>query len=99
MPREDGTSARQHLVKAWHSTRKMPKALAAAEVPEWGRYLLGMFHDLASGRMSSGFGPMGIGWAEMEAWSRLRRRPLAAWEVDILRRLDDAWLRAWSENG
>lgn len=97
MPREDGTTAREHLVKVWRQTRKPPKALAEAEMPEWGAYLLSLFHDLAAGRGSTGFGPSAITWGEMESWLRLRRLHLAGWEIDVLRRLDHAWLQAFAE--
>lgn len=40
--------------------------------------------------------PNPISHQEIEAFSRLRRIDLTAWEVDLLCRMDDAVLTAWS---
>lgn len=61
-------------------------------VPEAGNLLWSMFIDLSSGRSSNGFGPNPISWAEIEAWMRVKRWPLAPHHVEILRAMDDAWL-------
>ena len=94
VPGKDGHTPRTHLETAYRMSRRLPKRLAEAQVPEWGAYLVQLFHDMAAGRGSTGWGPAAIGWAEVEAWTRLRRLHLDAWEIDILRRLDHAWLHA-----
>lgn len=48
---------------------------------------------MSEGRTSNGFGPNPITFSDMLAWSHLCDRPISAWEVGVLRRLDHATLR------
>lgn len=64
------------------------------KLPSAGRHVWQAFSELHSARSGSGFGPNPISYAEMEAWSRLTRWPLAYWEVTALRQLDEAYLTA-----
>jgi len=96
IPGKDGHTPRAHLEAAQKMTGKAPRRLTEAEVPSWGQYLLNLFWDLQSARGSTGWGPAAMSWADMTAWIQLRRLRLDAWEVDVLRRLDQAWLQAYS---
>lgn len=96
IPGKDGFTPRAHLLTAQRMTGKAPRRLVAAEVPSWGEYLLNLFWDLQSARGSTGWGPAAMSWSDMVAWIQLRRLRLDAWEVDVLRRLDQAWLQAYN---
>lgn len=58
-------------------------------------YLMAWFGELAGPRRSGMSSPDPITWPEMQAWSALTARPLAPWEVQVLRALDVLWLDAW----
>lgn len=51
------------------------------------------FWQLDRARGSNGFGPLPVGYVEIEAWCRLRGTPLWPWELDALARMDDERLR------
>lgn len=61
-------------------------------VPEAGRLLWGWFLDLHATRSQGFAGPLPIAYAEIEAYARLHRIPMASRHVDILRAMDAAWL-------
>jgi hypothetical protein len=42
-------------------------------------------------------GPAPIGYPAIESWARLTGRRLSPWEVDVLRRIDHAYLRSVSD--
>lgn len=52
------------------------------------------FVDLNATR-GGGFGPGPISYAEIEAWSRVTRHPVSAWDVAVIRRCDETALLAW----
>lgn len=52
--------------------------------------------DLSAGR-GGGFGPAPIAWVEIAAWQALRRVRLSGWELDVIRALDEAYLRIRGE--
>jgi hypothetical protein len=64
------------------------------EPPYEGEYLWNWYVELASARGGSGFGPNPIGFCDIEAWARLTGRRPIPWEVETLRRMDDATLLA-----
>lgn len=67
-------------------------------VPIAGRRVWSIFLDLNAAR-SVGFGPNPITYSEIEAWSRVRLEPVRPWELDIIRALDRAFLKASGEGG
>lgn len=75
----------------------MPEELRTPEAPVGLSYLLLLFNELASARNAGFSTPQAIGWAEMQAWAVLTEMPLSSFEARVLRLLDAAWLRAWSE--
>ena len=62
--------------------------------PNAGNHLWLWFMDLCRSRSASGFGPQGIPYTELKAWSSLNGIKLAPWEVETLRALDAAYLAA-----
>lgn len=69
------------------SLGRMPKELAGApELPDGAEYLWFLFCDLKNaGRVS---------YSEMLAFQRMTGVQLTPVEVDCMRRLDEAWMRA-----
>lgn len=60
-------------------------------------HLLAWFDQLSDTRGGTHNGPAPITFAEIDAWARLYGRRLACWEIDTLRRMDDACLRVYAE--
>lgn len=82
-------------VLAWHlANPDCGDGPDAPEVPPAGERVWGIFLALNSSRTGGGHGPNPISHVEIEAWSRLYREPLRAFELDIVRQLDMAWMRA-----
>ena len=73
-------------------TGKVPKQLEPAEVDAEVLYLWVWFNELSGGRGYSESGPLPITYSEILAWSELTRTDLAAWEVEVLKTLDRAYL-------
>lgn len=78
--------------------KRLERALVAAataakpNVPEAGLLLWRAFVDLSNARSSNGYGANPLGYAEIEAYTRIHRLPLQPHHVAILRLMDDAWL-------
>jgi hypothetical protein len=54
---------------------------------------------MAARRGSSGFGPLPIGWDEIDAFCRLTGTRLAPWEVEFIEALDDLWMaESWKNS-
>lgn len=75
----------------------MPAELRTPACPVSLAYLIGLFHELSSVRASGFNSPLPIGWADMQAWAALTHTALSSLETRLLRLLDAAWLRAWSD--
>jgi hypothetical protein len=56
-----------------------------------------MFNQVAAMRGSSGFGPLPLAAAEILAWSQLKQTRISPWEFDMIRLLDQAYLRIFNE--
>ena len=64
-----------------------------ARVPEAGRLVWGWFCDLSNARTYHMAGPNPIGFADIEAFARLHCWPIQPHQVELIRALDDAWIR------
>lgn len=53
------------------------------------------FRELHASRPQSGFGPLRITFAEIDAFQRVTGVQLKPWEVDALRRADRAFIADW----
>lgn len=98
MVKEDGRTVREHLQAAYERSGIMPDALAAAcDVPEGLETLWADFMAMHGSRGSSGFGPMRIGFAEIDAYQRVHGIRFQPWELDAIRRADNAYLVHYAE--
>ncbi len=71
--------------------------LDAPRCPEGCSELWAIFRELHSCRGSSGFGPLKITFADLDAYQRVSGTRLAPWELDAIRRADNAFLKDWAE--
>lgn len=95
--RHGGASLHDHLASvARQLGRKMPEP---PPLPPEARHLWQTFLELHRTRPSNGFGAGAIPYAEIDAWTRLKRTPLDPWETDAIVALDEAWLEAQAGDG
>jgi hypothetical protein len=52
-----------------------------------------MFNEIWATGGGTGFGPAPIPVAQIFAWSQLKRRRISPWESDMIRLLDQTYLR------
>jgi len=65
-------------------------------IPMEGMYIWEWFMDLANSRQS-GFGISPISYSELKAWSELSSTYLYTWEVSIIRRMDQCFIKVINE--
>jgi hypothetical protein len=66
------------------------------DLPEGARLIWRAFLEMHNTR-AGGFGPGPITYAEIDAWQRVMCSRLLPWEVDALRKVDDAFLQSAHE--
>ena len=89
---------REHLQTAYERSGIIPEALAlASAVPEGCEQLWSDFMALHLSRGSTGFGPARIAFADIDAFERVNRVKLDPWELDAIRRADNAYLVHYAE--
>lgn len=71
--------------------------LVGPPCPDDLRYIWEWFVELSSSRTSNGFGANPLGWATLEAWSRITCVQLLPYERRALLALDRAYLAIMSE--
>lgn len=82
----------------YRQTGTMPDQLANAPMLPVGlEQLWADFTDLHQTRGSNGFGPARITFADIDAWCRVNRATLAGWQVEAIRRADNAYLAHYAE--
>ena len=64
------------------------------KIPEAGRLVFDWFVELSNTRQVTPAGPAAITYAEIDAWSRLKRWPIEPRHVDLILAMDRAWLEA-----
>jgi hypothetical protein len=62
-------------------------------VPRELEYLLGWFWEIRSAVGGSGFGANPISFSEIKAWCDLTDIELSPWEVFVLKRMDNEFLK------
>lgn len=82
MPNEDGENRRQR-------NAKFGQPAPTLEVPPEGAHLWHWFWSLSNRRRS---GPEALSYAEVGEWQRLTHTPIRPEEVEMLMRMDDAYL-------
>ncbi len=55
------------------------------------------FLELHLDRGSTGFGPLRITLRDVEAWQRIRCTVLPQWQIDAIRKADEAYMRDWAD--
>lgn len=95
MPRQDGSTLRDHLEVAETATGE--RLIEDPEIPAAGEHLWNWFWELHSGR-GGGFGPSPLSYQELAAWARLTGSEPGPWEVRALRKMDNACLAALAAN-
>ena len=81
----------------WARSGREPDALAnAPRLPHGCERLWQDFADLHECRGSNGFGPMRITYADIDAWQRINRVSLEAWEIAAVRKADTAFLTSFA---
>ncbi len=93
-PHADGTTLRDHLEAAEAAIGET--LFEEIDIPAEAEHLWLWFWELHAGRGSTGWGPASIGYADIEAWSRLCGTEPSPWEVHTLRQMDNAYLAAHS---
>lgn len=91
---------REHLASAWEKSGKEPARLAsAAELPPLLDPLWSDFLQLHRARGSNGFSPSPISFADIDAWQRVTGFKLRPWQLECIRRADEAYLASLRKGG
>lgn len=94
----DGKPLREHLESIHRQTGVMPDALAdAVTLPDGCEMLWRDFLALHGTRASTGFGPARIGYSDLDAYQRVQGCRLPAWQIEAIRRADNAYLAHYAE--
>jgi hypothetical protein len=67
-------------------------------VPRELEYLMGWFWEIRNAVGGNGFGANPISFCEMKAWTELTNIELTPWEVLVLRRMDNEFLKISNKN-
>ena len=67
------------------------------EFPMSAMYLWRVFHRIRSRKGGAGMGISPLEWPDIEAFSRLSGMRLLPWEVTMIEKMDDLWLRSMAE--
>lgn len=73
---------------------KTPLALIMPPFPDILEDVWKLFIDLSNTRSQGYSGPLPITYSEIEAWSRITETPITSWEVSVIKRLDNVYIRA-----
>lgn len=92
----DGRSLRVHLESVRQQTGKTPEELEGPQLPVMCEHWWFWWGELDSGRQA-GLGIQPIAWLDILAWATLTRRTLEPDDVDALRQIDAAVVRAQRE--
>lgn len=81
-----------YAMLAERTGRTVEEIHGAPDLPTGCEALWNDFMALHSSRGSSGFGPLRIGWIDLDAYQRCRGVRFAQWEIEAIRRADTAYL-------
>jgi len=80
-----------------HVTGEVPEELALPDFPDELRLVWYKFEEISKGRGYGMAGPNPISYSDMYYWIQLTGWTLAEWEISIIKKLDNLWLRSRSE--
>lgn len=90
---QDGESLLTHLELVSEKTGIIHPMLANAPPLPGGCLTLWQdFLELHHSRGSTGWGPQRITFMDLDAWQRVNRVRLSAWDIACIRKCDDIWL-------
>jgi hypothetical protein len=89
-----GETKRDALEKVFERTGKRPAELNGPELPPACERIYGIFHEMSAGRTFSMSGPAPLSNMDIFAWCSLAGQRLERWELQAIRRLDVAWIKA-----
>lgn len=87
----DGCTTRQHLENIYRQTGRKPAELDN-ELPEFHAQVWADFLSLNAKRTSNGFGSNPITYLDIKAWCELNDITLSKADIDLIDRLDKAFL-------
>jgi len=70
----------------------MPEQLEPVDIPYAIKYIWGFFCELSNSRGYSEAGAMPLTYTEIKAWSELTKSDPTAWEIDVIKAIDRAFL-------
>lgn len=80
-------------MSVWAKSGREPETLANTPcLPDGLERLWADFAEMHDSRGSTGFGPMRITFADIDAWQRVGGVTLAPWEIAAIRKADNAYL-------
>lgn len=92
-PTESGATEREHLEQVERQTGRKVEALEPpTDFPILLSHIWSAFISLSNGRSMGFSGPNPIGYEQIKAWKELTETPLAAWEIEAIKRLDVVYL-------
>jgi len=60
-------------------------------------YLWRAYHRMRGRKGGNGFGVVPLEWPDIDAFSRMSGLKLLPWEVTMIEKIDDLWLRSMAE--
>jgi hypothetical protein len=78
--------------------REYEAELAMPDFPIALLYLWNAYLRMRSRKGGNGFGASPIEWADLDGFNRLSGMALAPWEVAMLERLDNVYLKSMADN-
>jgi hypothetical protein len=90
---------REHLQEVEKQSGRTPLALQGPEFPELLEYVWTAFLLLNSTRGQGFSGPIPISYQEIDAWQRMTHNVLLPWEVEVVKKIDNVYLRVVNKNG
>lgn len=91
---DSGITKREHLEQVERQIGHAPKGLENPTIfPRLLMHLWSAFCSLNSARTAGFSGPNPITYTELQAWKELTETPLSSWDIQVLKRLDQVYLR------
>ena len=91
---KDGVPYRSKLEQLAKTTGRRPKALDGPPIPRAVKHVWGWFRELHSARACAEYGPNPITYSEIGAWADLTKRNPTPEEVQLIKRIDGAYLNS-----